>query len=387
MAGSRPLGLQIPPVLDLDDLIPSHGTSPVGSAVSSAASSPIGSPFGSPQPSPRPNSIPSAGRTLALETLRRVDLALPGIRARRDSEGSLSSGVGSPVVSPRLSGLNTDAVQHDDDIPSPYPYLLSRVREGKSLGHGSFGQVFQADYIRDDVEGSNPQPNIPVVLKKLSTDKRGCPNQMRAFRDELTAMHGLNGVSSPRLMDYNLNPRSPGYLMSKADGIALNKFDGLNPETQPDPLVREQTAKKLAKAMLEALETFHGRGFCHRDIKPDNVFVDTLSDGSYKITFVDLGFTTPVDKAMEGEFGNSKYTISCDEDRSAASIDLFAVGATLNAMACSGDHDVFLLQPSTAVSDSHDLPTNDMFAFVKYLCSGEHESIAPVLNHDWLRMG
>jgi serine/threonine protein kinase len=281
---------------------------------------------------------------------------------------------------------NSDAIQYDDSIPSPCPHLLSRVREGQRLGQGSFGQVFQADYIDDRMVGDNPQPDVPAVLKKLSTDKRGCPNQMRAFRDELTALHVLNGVSSPRLMDYDLNPQRPSYLMTKADGIALNKFDGLNPNTRPDPLAREQTAKKLTKAMLESLEAFHDRGFCHRDIKPDNVFVDTLSDGSYKIVFVDLGYATAVGKVMDTPFGNSKYTISCDDRPNAASIDLFSVGATLNALACEGEPDIFALQTFTGDDDTHKLPTDEMFAFVKYLCNGEHESISSALDHDWLRM-
>lgn len=403
MAGSRPLGIQIPSALDLEYLTQSEGSSrssanqsscdSPNSALSSAASSKagsqagsrVGSPLSIPLCSPRLNPIPSVGRVLALEALRRVDLALPSLRLRRDSESSVSSGVLSPVESIRMGGLAADTVLHVDDIPSPYPDLLSRVRQGRPMGQGSFGQVFEADYIEDGQADDKSQANVPAVLKKLSNDKRGYPNQMRAFRDELTAMHSLNGVSSPRLMDYSLNPRSLGYLMSKADGIALNKFDGLNPESHPDPLIREQTAKKLAKAMLEALETFQEQGFCHRDIKPDNVFVDTLSDGSYKITFVDLGYTTPVNKVMDSPFGNSKYTISCDDNRSAASIDLFAVGATLNAMACDGAPDVFALQSSTGDDDIHNLPTHEMFAFIKYLCSGTHESITPALNHDWLK--
>lgn len=374
MAGSRPFGLKIPPSLDLNYLTDSQS--------SSATSSPLSSPELHPTTS-------YSARNLALAMLRQG--GLPGLAERRGSEGSLSSGVCSPLASPRFSNLAIDVaqsteIQHEDAIPSPFPFLLSRVREGARLGQGSFGQVFQADYIDEGVVGDRSQPQVPAVIKKLSTDKRGCPGQLQAFRDELTALDALDGVSSPRLMDYNLNPHRPSYLMTKADGKALNQFEGLNPETHPDPLVREQHAKKLARAILDALETFHERGFCHRDIKPDNVFLATLEDGSYKITFVDLGYATPVGKAMDTPFGNSKYTISCEDGPSAASIDLFAVGATLNAMACSGEHDVFALQPSTDFDDTHGLPTDEMFAFIKHLCNREHQTIGPVLKHDWLRL-
>jgi hypothetical protein len=95
MAGSRPLGIQIPSALDLEYLTQSEGSSrssanqsscdspnsALSSAASSQAGSPagsrVGSPLGIPLCSPRLNPIPSVGRVLALEALRRVDLALP----------------------------------------------------------------------------------------------------------------------------------------------------------------------------------------------------------------------------------------------------------------------------------------------------------------------
>lgn len=375
---ARASGLHPPSALDLDSLTQSDSSAP-----------------SSPETNVRVSPMVSAGRTLALGNVRRLNLALPDFRLRRDSESSLSSGVCSPIASPfaspRVGDLDSGRVEaegvvHDEFIASPCPSLLSRVREGKRLGAGSFGQVFQADY-RSDEEAlaQDPLPQVPLVLKKLSVDKRSRPGGLRAFKDELAAMHTLNGVSSPRLMDYSLNPLHPRYLMTRAEGVALNAFDGFDAQLHPEPLVREQTAKKLAKAMLDALNQIQSRGYCHRDIKPDNVFVKTLEDGSYKITFVDLGFTTPVSKVMDTHFGNSKYTLSCEIERSAAAIDLYSVGASLYAMAGGGELDPFVLQPSTDEVDTHSLPTDEMFAFVKFLCSGEHESIAPALNHQWLK--
>ena len=50
--------------------------------------------------------------------------------------------------------------------------------------------------------------------------------------------------------------------------------------------------------MIEALKACYDAGYCHRDLKPDNL----LFDWDYQLKLADFGFAT----SINGEFGDGK---------------------------------------------------------------------------------
>jgi len=81
------------------------------------------------------------------------------------------------------------------------------------------------------------------------------------------------------------------------------------------------------------MDFMHGKGICHRDMKPDNVLVDE----KYNIRIADFGFAkdVPHDKFMETRVGTLNYMspeILMGQKYDGVQADLFAIGVILFVM-------------------------------------------------------
>lgn len=85
----------------------------------------------------------------------------------------------------------------------------------------------------------------------------------------------------------------------------LNKF--YNPKTC---YLSEIVCIKLFLGIIEGIKRIHEIGFCHRDIKPNNILIDKLEDGSYIPIIIDLGSCRP----REFNVDNKKFALEIQED-------------------------------------------------------------------------
>ncbi|KAG1668886.1 hypothetical protein FOA52_016055 [Chlamydomonas sp. UWO 241] len=162
-------------------------------------------------------------------------------------EGSLKSG-GQTLQATSGSGANKQTFNYSTD---------------RIVGNGSFGVVFQATCL---------ETGEPVAIKKVLQDKR--------FKNrELQIMKMLDHPNVVKLQHcfYSTTEKDETYLHLVLEYVPdtvyrISKHYAKNNQRMPNIFV-----KLYAYQMLRSLGYIHREGICHRDIKPQNLLVNTES--------------------------------------------------------------------------------------------------------------
>ena len=177
------------------------------------------------------------------------------------------------------------------------------------VGNGSFGVVFQATQL---------ETGDTVAIKKVLQDKR--------FKNrELQIMKMMDHVNVVRLKHcfYSTNDAREGYLNLVLEFVPdtvhrIGKHYSKSAQRVPSLYVKLYTYQ-----MARALANIHKSGVCHRDIKPQNLLVDTTTHqlklcdfGSAKVLRPDEPNISYICsryyRAPELIFGATQYTTAID---------------------------------------------------------------------------
>lgn len=197
----------------------------------------------------------------------------------------------------------------------------NRTSIAKTLGKGSFGTVFQGTYT--DLSGKETQ----AAIKKVFQDRR---YKNRELEIMLKLKH-------PNIIDLYHHYMSQG---DKEDEVYLNLVMELIPDTSykvsktyaksgiiMDPLL----VKLYSYQLLRGVAQMHSMNICHRDIKPQNLLIDNITQ---KLVICDLGSAKQLVKgepnvayicsryyrAPELIFGCTSYT---------SAIDIWSIGCVI----------------------------------------------------------
>lgn len=154
-------------------------------------------------------------------------------------------------------------------------YLIER-----ELGSGGFSTVFLAQDKR--------LPNQPVAIKVLS--ERLTTSQHREwvekkFGKEAEIISRINhpGVIHP--LDVGQLPDGRSYLvMPYISGPSLR-------EVMSSKLIPLSRTARLIRQLADALTAVHDQGFVHRDVKPENVMLQTVG-GAEHVKLIDFGIAS-----------------------------------------------------------------------------------------------
>ena len=166
----------------------------------------------------------------------------------------------------------------------------------KIIGKGAFGEVRVCRYIPN---------NTIVAIKKMKKEEMHKTNQVLNVRAERDV---LSEAKNEWIVDLKFSFQDQNYLYL---GMEFLPGGDLMSLLMAKDILPEQEAKFYAAEIVMAIESVHKLDCIHRDLKPDNVLID--SDGHIKLS--DFGLTKKldiklIDNNLQNElrnFGNNNY--------------------------------------------------------------------------------
>jgi serine/threonine protein kinase/Flp pilus assembly protein TadD len=162
------------------------------------------------------------------------------------------------------------------EIVAPGDLVLDGKYEMRRLlGRGGMGAVFEAFQ-----HGIERRVAIKLINPALVAD----PQSRERFRREAFASGRIKHPHAITVYDYGVTSDEVAYMaMEFLEGLSLR--DELR---RRGPLGLERTLA-IVEPACAAVDAAHRAGVVHRDLKPDNIFLESLEDGSVTVKVLDFG--------------------------------------------------------------------------------------------------
>ncbi|XP_029971892.1 serine/threonine-protein kinase pim-1-like [Salarias fasciatus] len=260
----------------------------------------------------------------------------------------------------------------------------AKYEELGRLGAGSYGQVF---------EGRRRADHLPVAIKRIKKkniygtqlDDKGKP-----LATELVIMlklaGGAAGSAPVVLLDhYYLKNELILVLERPAPCVDLMEYVELHGGS-----VQEEEAKVIMKQLLAATVELEREGVFHRDIKLDNILIQTGGD-ALRVRLIDFGMSSlvkpgAVHKAYMGASAYKPPEFQTSREYSAGPTTVWQVGAVLYELVHQGTFDtpLFLsgeIHIRTGLSDG----CEDFLRCCLAIVPGQRATLQQLQQHPWLQ--
>ncbi len=221
--------------------------------------------------------------------------------------------------------------------PFLHHVLAGRYQITRVVADGGMGRVYEATPLGDTKR---------VAVKILHQDIAQDAVNIERFKREAETSLALEHDNVVEVYDFANEKPAPG----RAEGawyLVMEYLDGAELRAVVEKgavLPIERVIRIISQASL-ALDAAHAKGFVHRDLKPDNLFLVTTPTGD-KVKLLDFGsvkFTRGQDRMQKltvmGTTIGSPFYMSPEQARGAADLDhrtdVWALGAMLYEM-CVG---------------------------------------------------
>ena len=175
------------------------------------------------------------------------------------------------------------------------------------------GQVF-----RGTVRGSGAAVAVKVLKPELVSD----PEVVARFFQERSILTSINHPSVVRVVDLVVEGYTLAIVMELVQGPDLRRF------LQARRTLPPAEAVQLVRQLLAGLAAVHAAGIVHRDVKPENMLLDT-TDGQARVRLTDFGvarlsYGASLTK-LSSIIGTPEYMAPevADHDSAAPSADLY----------------------------------------------------------------
>ncbi|MBU1240244.1 serine/threonine protein kinase [Myxococcota bacterium] len=195
----------------------------------------------------------------------------------------------------------TDDSHHDsnspqddsqEDIDDLTGCFIGNYKVLNMIGSGAFGDVYL---------GRHPTIESQVAIKVLDPTLASDPEMVKRFNAEARAVNIIKHPNIIKIYDFGQLPDGRHYFtMEYLEGQELGALI-----KQRAPFSVKDTLR-IAKQICEGLDAAHSVGVIHRDLKPDNIYINEV-DGKYDVKILDFGIAKLV---LSGEKVKSKHATS-----------------------------------------------------------------------------
>lgn len=163
-------------------------------------------------------------------------------------------------------------------MPSPAltgMLLGGRYRVGRMLGEGGMGAVYEA--VQEDLARS-------VALKVLHAHLAADEELRGRFRREALVVARLGHPNVVQISDFQLNDGEPPFLV-----MELLRGENLRDVLRRLVRLPPERVAYIAVQVLAALDAAHRANVVHRDVKPDNIFLERTTVQADIVKVLDFG--------------------------------------------------------------------------------------------------
>ncbi len=154
--------------------------------------------------------------------------------------------------------------------------LGGRYRVGALIGEGGMGAVYEA--VREDLA------HMRVAIKVLHPAFSARAELVARFRREAETVAAIDHPNIVKIIDFQARSAEPAFLvMERLYGMSLGHA------IANDGCFSEARAAFIGCQVLAALGAAHAARVVHRDLKPDNVFLTSVSGVSDIVKLLDFG--------------------------------------------------------------------------------------------------
>ncbi|HLJ50914.1 MAG TPA: protein kinase [Bryobacteraceae bacterium] len=171
----------------------------------------------------------------------------------------------------------------------PGVVLDGKYRIERHLGKGGMGAVFQATHL-----GTTRTVAVKVIVPKFA----GQDEFLLRFQREAEAAGRLRHPNVVNVTDFGFNAIAGSHLaylvMEFLDGCNLGEFLDKNPRPATDEIL------DILDQVALALSAAHESGVVHRDLKPDNIWLQPNHRDRFNVKVLDFGIAKLQSPAAEG---------------------------------------------------------------------------------------
>lgn len=220
---------------------------------------------------------------------------------------------------------------------------VAQYRIIEKLGEGGMGEV----YLAEDTE-----LNRRVALKFLPSSYANDPDFRARFKREAQAAAALNHPNIVTIYEVSEHEGRPYFSMEHVHGPSLK--EALSEKVTPMDRIVD-----LAVQIAEGLAAAHAAGVLHRDVKPQNILLDSQG----RVRILDFGLAKVLTDSMITDTGSTLGTVAYMSPEQAQNVeadersDIFSFGTVLYEMVTGqlpfkGEHHAAIIY--SIVNENHE---------------------------------
>src|SRR5262245_29177176 len=157
------------------------------------------------------------------------------------------------------------------EVPNPVP--------AQSIGSYDLLYKIAECWMGTVYKGRHRDTGLVVAIKIVPATTARNSTLLKRFEREFVSARALDHPNVVKAIEFNGATATPFLVMEYVDGVSLGQ------RIERDGPLTEEDSIRLIAQVAHGLYSAHKQGLIHRDVKPDNVLINT--EGQAKLT--DLG--------------------------------------------------------------------------------------------------